>query len=216
MSEGVSPSPKGTRRGFSVHTHNLIGGLIVAVLALALLGYAFYVPNTGHAAPYGGSYSFGRSRRSLWFLAGPWSAGFLWRLGPRHADDAGLDRFRRVAWAARFCLRSRHGAAAVLVCPCRPRRRGCDRWRLCRRAADRKIQNSRSGARHYRDSRLRRHDPPDGTGARNISGVHDLDPGIDGDAVDRKPDRGGSNDAFCVLLFVYLLNLPFQLWPRFS
>ena len=21
--------------------------------------------------------------------------------------------------------------------------------------------------------------------------------------------------AFCVLLFVYLLNLPFQLWPRF-
>src|SRR5262249_58163375 len=46
MSEGVSPSPGGTRPGFSVNTHNLIGGLIVAVIALFLLGFAFYVPNT--------------------------------------------------------------------------------------------------------------------------------------------------------------------------
>ena len=45
MSEGVSPSPGGTRPGFSVNTHNLIGGLTVAVLALLFLGYAFYVPN---------------------------------------------------------------------------------------------------------------------------------------------------------------------------
>ena len=45
MSEGVSPSPRGTRPGFSVNTHNLIGGLTVAVLALLFLGYAFYVPN---------------------------------------------------------------------------------------------------------------------------------------------------------------------------
>jgi putative tricarboxylic transport membrane protein len=45
MSEGVSPSPKGTSPGFSFHTRNLIGGLIVAVLALLLLGYAFYVPS---------------------------------------------------------------------------------------------------------------------------------------------------------------------------
>ena len=45
MSEGVSPSPRGTRPGFAVHTHNLIGGLTVAVLALLMLGYAFYVPN---------------------------------------------------------------------------------------------------------------------------------------------------------------------------
>jgi putative tricarboxylic transport membrane protein len=44
MSEGVTPSPKGT--GFQLNTHNLIGGLVVAVLALALLAYAFYVPNT--------------------------------------------------------------------------------------------------------------------------------------------------------------------------
>src|SRR5882762_6162132 len=45
MSEGVSPSPRGRRPGFSVNTHNLIGGLSVAVLALLFLGYAFYVPN---------------------------------------------------------------------------------------------------------------------------------------------------------------------------
>ena len=45
MSEGVSPSPRGRRPGFSVNTHNLIGGLIVAVLAVLFLGYAFYVPN---------------------------------------------------------------------------------------------------------------------------------------------------------------------------
>src|SRR5262249_7542186 len=46
MSEGVSPSPRGTRPGFSVNTHNLIGGLIVAVIALFMLGFAFYVPDT--------------------------------------------------------------------------------------------------------------------------------------------------------------------------
>jgi putative tricarboxylic transport membrane protein len=44
MSEGVTPSPRGA--GFQVTTHNLIGGLIVALLGLALLGYAFYTPNT--------------------------------------------------------------------------------------------------------------------------------------------------------------------------
>jgi putative tricarboxylic transport membrane protein len=46
MSEGVSPSPRGTRPGLSINTHNLIGGMTLAVLALLLLGYAFYVPNT--------------------------------------------------------------------------------------------------------------------------------------------------------------------------
>jgi putative tricarboxylic transport membrane protein len=45
MSEGVTPSPRGA--GFQIRTHNLVGGLIVALLGLALLGYAFYVPNTG-------------------------------------------------------------------------------------------------------------------------------------------------------------------------
>ena len=37
--------PRGTRPGFAINTHNLIGGLIVAVLALLFLGWAFYVPN---------------------------------------------------------------------------------------------------------------------------------------------------------------------------
>jgi len=46
MSEGVSPSPRGTRPGFAINTHNLVGGLIVAVLALSFLGWAFYLPNT--------------------------------------------------------------------------------------------------------------------------------------------------------------------------
>jgi putative tricarboxylic transport membrane protein len=45
MSEGVSPSPRGTRPGFAINTHNLIGGMIVAVLALLFLGWAFYLPN---------------------------------------------------------------------------------------------------------------------------------------------------------------------------
>jgi putative tricarboxylic transport membrane protein len=45
MSEGVSPSPRGTRPGFAINTHNLIGGLIVAALALLFLGWAYYVPN---------------------------------------------------------------------------------------------------------------------------------------------------------------------------
>src|SRR2546429_6723987 len=45
MSEGVSSSPRGTRPGFSINTHNLIGGLIVTVLAALLFTWAFYVPN---------------------------------------------------------------------------------------------------------------------------------------------------------------------------
>jgi putative tricarboxylic transport membrane protein len=44
MSQGVTPSPQG--EGFQIRTHNVMGGLIIAVLGLALLGYAFYTPNT--------------------------------------------------------------------------------------------------------------------------------------------------------------------------
>jgi putative tricarboxylic transport membrane protein len=43
MSEGVNPSPRGTFAGFPIHTHNLAGGLTVAVLGLLLLTYAFLV-----------------------------------------------------------------------------------------------------------------------------------------------------------------------------
>src|SRR5436309_10857847 len=45
MSERLSPSPGGTRPGFALNIHNLIGGLIVAVLAVLFLGFAFYEPN---------------------------------------------------------------------------------------------------------------------------------------------------------------------------
>ena len=45
MSEGVNPSPKGTLAGFPLRSNNLIGGLVVAGLGLLLLAYAFYVPS---------------------------------------------------------------------------------------------------------------------------------------------------------------------------
>jgi putative tricarboxylic transport membrane protein len=46
MSQGVTPSPKGSGWGFQVNAHNLFGGLVLALLALALLSYALFVPNT--------------------------------------------------------------------------------------------------------------------------------------------------------------------------
>jgi putative tricarboxylic transport membrane protein len=49
MSEGVNPSPKGTLAGFPIHTRNLAGGLTVVVLGLLLLGYAIYVEKTSPA-----------------------------------------------------------------------------------------------------------------------------------------------------------------------
>jgi putative tricarboxylic transport membrane protein len=45
MSEGVNPSPKGTHWLFSGPTHNMLGGSTVAVLGLALVVYSFFVPN---------------------------------------------------------------------------------------------------------------------------------------------------------------------------
>jgi putative tricarboxylic transport membrane protein len=44
MSEGIAPSSKGP--GFQIRTHNLFGGLVIAVIGLVLLGYALYTPNT--------------------------------------------------------------------------------------------------------------------------------------------------------------------------
>jgi putative tricarboxylic transport membrane protein len=46
MSEGVTPSPERAHSGFPSTTHNLIGGLTVTVIGLALLGYGLYTANT--------------------------------------------------------------------------------------------------------------------------------------------------------------------------
>jgi putative tricarboxylic transport membrane protein len=43
MSEGVSPSPKGTHPGFGFHTDNFLGGFIIAILALFLLACTFLI-----------------------------------------------------------------------------------------------------------------------------------------------------------------------------
>ena len=45
MSQGVDPSPKGTHWLFSGPTHNMLGGSTVAVLGLALFVYSFFVPS---------------------------------------------------------------------------------------------------------------------------------------------------------------------------
>src|SRR5262245_9842624 len=148
----------------------------------------------GDTAIHGSCVSRDRDRHGRWFGAGPRSAGFLWRHRPRDAAGSGPDRVRRVTRATRFRLRPRHGAAAVLVRSCRPRRRRGGRRRLCGRAADRKVQDTRAVPRHYRYSRLCRHDPAARACPRNVSGVHDLDPRIIGNAMDRKPYRRGADD----------------------
>src|SRR5438045_4170090 len=46
MSEGVTPSPEGAHSGFPSTTDNLLGGLVVTVIGVALLGYGLYTANT--------------------------------------------------------------------------------------------------------------------------------------------------------------------------
>jgi putative tricarboxylic transport membrane protein len=46
MSQGVTSSPGGTHSGFPSTTHNLLGGLVVTVLGIALLAYGLYTANT--------------------------------------------------------------------------------------------------------------------------------------------------------------------------
>src|SRR5260221_14796204 len=76
MSEGVSPSPGGTRPGFSINTHNLIGGLTVAVLALLMLGYSFYVPNTVIPRLILAALAVIGIATAVWFVPVHWAGGF--------------------------------------------------------------------------------------------------------------------------------------------
>lgn len=46
MSESVTPSPDGTGGVSEARSHNLVGGIIVTVLGLALLGFSFFMPST--------------------------------------------------------------------------------------------------------------------------------------------------------------------------
>jgi putative tricarboxylic transport membrane protein len=46
MSESVTPSPDGAGGVSEGRSHNLLGGAVVAVLGLALLGFSFYMTNT--------------------------------------------------------------------------------------------------------------------------------------------------------------------------
>ena len=43
MSEGVTPAPEGNRRGYGFHTDNFFGGCVIAVTAVVLLLFTFYV-----------------------------------------------------------------------------------------------------------------------------------------------------------------------------
>jgi len=52
MSEGVNPSPKQTLWGVPFHTNNVIGGLIVVALGIVLLAYALYVPSNTTVARF--------------------------------------------------------------------------------------------------------------------------------------------------------------------
>jgi len=194
MSEGVSPSPQGTRPGFSINTHNLVGGLIVVVLALLLLGFSFYVPNTG----------IPRLMSAALVLIGVAAAiGILPVHGPRDFyGGIALVMLPTFALIASADLPGQRGfafgpgtaprlfsfvlaalGAAVAIGGVFAEGPPIEKYKI-----------RGPSARHYRHSRLRQPDPSDRTGPRNVPGVHDLDPGIDGDAVDRESDRGGGND----------------------
>ena len=159
MSEGVSPSPGGTRPGFSVNTHNLLGGLIVAVIALFMLGFAFYVPNT--VIP-------------RFMLAGLAVIGIAAAVGlvPVHAP------------------RDFYGGIALVLLPA---------FAL---VASAELPGQRGFA----------FGP--GTAPRLCSFMISILGSSEMRWIE-STIAGALMTLFCVLLFVYLLNLPFQLWPRF-
>ena len=109
------------------------------------------------------------------------------------------------------CLRS-VGALVALVRP------------AGRRSADRKLRGPRPGLGAARDPCIRRHDPRPQSGPRSSIPPLGLVPStfaafmvsIFGSTEMRWVESliaAVAMTAFCVALFVYLLQLPFQLWP---
>jgi putative tricarboxylic transport membrane protein len=216
MSEGVSPSPRGTRPGFLVHTHNLIGGLIVTVLALLMLGYAFYVPNTG----------IPRLMAAALVLAGVAAAfGFLPVHGPRDFyGGLALVMLTTLALIASAELPGQRGfafgpgtaprlfsfvlaalGAAIAIGGVFAEGPPIEKYKI--RGPALVIIAILAFAAMIRPIGL----VPATFLAFMIS--------ILGSTEMRWIESlivAAAMTAFCILLFVYLLNLPFQLWPRFS
>ena len=189
MSEGVTPSPQGAPAGTAGHNQHFIGGIIIAVMALLLLWATFYIssPLVSRSACHRGRSGCGWRRRGLHSRSQ--SAGLLRRPGAGRDRDPCPDRVRRTAGAARLRIRSRHGAAAV-----RGRARGLGllghvHRRGHRRAGDRTLQGARPAAGDLVDHAVRGAHPSVRTDHRDLFGVHVLDPGIEGDALGRKPHR---------------------------
>jgi putative tricarboxylic transport membrane protein len=215
MSEGVSPSPRGTRPGLSINTHNLIGGLTLAVLALLLLGYAFYVPNT--VIP--------RLMAAALVLAGVAAAfGFLPVHGPRDFyGGLALAMLSTLALIASAELPGQRGfafgpgtaprlfsfvlaalGAAIAIGGVFAEGPPIEKYKI--RGPALVILAILAFANMIRPVGL----VPATFLAFMIS--------ILGSTEMRWIESlimATAMTAFCVLLFVYLLNLPFQLWPRF-
>jgi len=213
MSQGVTPSPRGA--GFQVRTHNLIGGSIFALLGLALLAYAFYTPNTtiprlmaaaiaiigvivaiglvpvqGPRDFYGGLVLVGLTTLALIASAElPGQRGFAF--GPGTAPR--LFSFVLAALGAMIAV----GGVFTEGPPIEKYKiRGPSLviiGILCFAAMIRPLGLVPATFLAYMISIL---------GSSEMKWVESL-------------IAAAAMTAFCVLLFVYLLNLPFQLWPRF-
>jgi putative tricarboxylic transport membrane protein len=213
MSERVTPSPKDA--GLPIRTHNLVGGLIVAALGLALLGYALFTPNTtiprfmavlvaligcavaGGLVPVSGPRDFygGLALVNLTILALiasadlPGQRGFAF--GPGTAPR--LFSFVLAAVSAVVAL----GGVFTEGPP-------IEKYKirgptlviiaiLCFAAMIRPLGLVPASFLSFMISIL---------GSSEMRWVESL-------------LAAAAMTLFCVLLFVYLLNLPFQLWPRF-
>jgi len=98
------PSPRGQRPGFSVNTHNLIGGLTVAVLALLVSGVRILCTERRYPGTHVSRFSFGRIAAAVGFVPVHAPRDFYGGIGLVMLADAGLDRVRRVTRAARFAF----------------------------------------------------------------------------------------------------------------